>query len=145
VQLAGRFQVVPGAVEWILDIAHNEPAARVLAAQLARRPLPPRPQDGRARTFALIGLLRDKDAAAIAAALSPLIDRWIVCTLPGERGESAAQLAARLALSAGSFELADSVEAGCERARAAARPGDRVVVCGSVYTVGPALRWLRIY
>ncbi len=29
VRLAGRFQVVAGDVEWILDIAHNEPAARV--------------------------------------------------------------------------------------------------------------------
>ncbi|MBV8404476.1 MAG: hypothetical protein JO203_09800 [Gammaproteobacteria bacterium] len=42
-------------------------------------------------------------------------------------------------------ELAASVQEGCERARTEARPGDRVVVCGSVYTVGPALQWLRIY
>ena len=145
VRLAGRFQVVPGDVEWILDIAHNEPAARVLAAQLAQRPLPPRPGGGRGQTYAVIGVLRDKDAAAIAAALCGVVDRWIVCALPGERGDSAAQLAARLALPAGSFETAGSVEAGCELARAAARAGDRVVVCGSVYTVGPALRWLRLY
>jgi dihydrofolate synthase/folylpolyglutamate synthase len=145
VRLAGRFQVVPGAVEWILDIAHNEPAARVLAAQLAQRPLPRRAAGGRGLTYAVIGVLRDKDAAGIAAALAGVIDRWIVCALPGERGESAAQLAARLALPTGSFETADSVEGGCERARAAARAGDRVVVCGSVYTVGPALRWLRLY
>ena len=32
VRLAGRFQIVPGPVEWILDIAHNPPAAEVLAA-----------------------------------------------------------------------------------------------------------------
>jgi dihydrofolate synthase/folylpolyglutamate synthase len=145
VRLAGRFQVVPGAVEWILDIAHNEPAARVLAAQLAQRPLPRRAAGGRGLTYAVIGVLRDKDAAGIAAALAGVIDRWIVCALPGERGESAAQLAARLALPTGSFETADSVEGGCELARAAARAGDRVVVCGSVYTVGPALRWLRLY
>src|SRR6185437_11981711 len=31
VRLAGRFQIVPGPVEWILDIAHNPPAAAVLA------------------------------------------------------------------------------------------------------------------
>jgi dihydrofolate synthase/folylpolyglutamate synthase len=145
VRLAGRFQVVPGAVEWILDIAHDEPAARVLAAQLAQRPLPRRAAGGRGLTYAVIGVLRDKDAAGIAAALAGVIDRWIVCALPGERGESAAQLAARLALPTGSFETAESVEGGCELARAAARAGDRVVVCGSVYTVGPALRWLRLY
>jgi dihydrofolate synthase / folylpolyglutamate synthase len=50
-----------------------------------------------------------------------------------------------MALAADSYELASSVTAGCERARAAARPGDRVVVCGSVHTVGPALEWLGLY
>jgi dihydrofolate synthase/folylpolyglutamate synthase len=143
VQLPGRFQVVPGKVEWILDIAHNEPAARVLAAQLAARPLLPGGAGG--RTFAVIGVLRDKDAAGIATALAEVIDHWIVCALPGERGGSAAQLAARLARVPQSMELAASVVAGCERARAQARPGDRVVVCGSLNTVGPALEWLRIY
>jgi len=61
---------------------------------------------------------------------------WIVCALPGPRGGSAAQLALRLARPPGEMTLALSVAAGCELARAAARPGDRVVVCGSVYTVG---------
>jgi dihydrofolate synthase / folylpolyglutamate synthase len=146
VRLAGRFQIVPGAVEWILDIAHNEPAAQVLAAQLRARPLPqPRGGSGPGRTFAVIGVLTDKDAAAIAAALAEGIDRWIACALPGPRGSGAAQLAARLARPAGTVELADSIVAGCERARAAARAGDRIVVCGSVYAVGPALQWLRIY
>ncbi|HUA89437.1 MAG TPA: bifunctional tetrahydrofolate synthase/dihydrofolate synthase [Steroidobacteraceae bacterium] len=140
VRLPGRFQVVPGEVEWILDIAHNEPAAHVLAAQLAARPLA-----AGARTLAVVGVLRDKDAAAIAAALRARIGRWIVCALPGPRGDSAAHLAARLALPAGTeLELADSVAAGCERARREARPGDRVVVFGSLHTVGPALEWLRI-
>jgi len=146
VELAGRFQVLPGEVEWILDIAHNEPAARVLADELRSRPLPlPRGAAPPGRTSAVIGVLADKDAPAIAAALAGVIDHWIVCALPGARGTSAAQLAARLALPEGTFELADSVAAGCALARSAARPGDRVVVCGSVYTVGPALEWLRIY
>jgi dihydrofolate synthase/folylpolyglutamate synthase len=139
VRLAGRFQVIPGAVEWILDIAHNEPAAQVLAAQLRARPLP-----AHARTFAVIGVLRDKDAGAIAAALCGVIDHWIVCALPGPRGGSAAQLLQRLGQPRARTELADSVAEGCERARAQARPGDRVLVCGSLHTVGPALEWLRI-
>jgi dihydrofolate synthase / folylpolyglutamate synthase len=147
VRLAGRFQVVPGEVEWILDIAHNEPAALTLAAQLRERPLPHAVASARTpgRTFAVIGVLADKDAAGIAAALAEGVDRWIVCPLPGPRGTSAAQLAARLARAPETVQLAESVTSGCEMARAAALPGDRVVVCGSVYTVGPALQWLRIY
>ena len=144
VHLPGRFQIIPGKVEWILDIAHNEPAARMLAAQLRERPLPPSAA-GSGRTFAVIGVLADKDAAAIGAALAGVIDQWIVCALPGPRGTSAAELATRLVPRAAPIELAGSVAAGCELARAKARPGDRVVVCGSVYTVGPALQWLRVY
>ena len=143
VQLPGRFQVLPGEVEWILDIAHNEPAARVLAAGLAARALPH--GTGKGRTFAVIGVLKDKDAGAIATALAGLIDRWIVCALPGPRGGSAEELAARLGRPADTVVLAPSVISGCERARTEARPGDRVVVCGSLHTVGPALEWLRIY
>jgi dihydrofolate synthase / folylpolyglutamate synthase len=145
VRLPGRFQVVPGEVEWILDIAHNEPAALTLAAQLRERPLPAVGAGASGRTFAVIGVLADKDAPGIAAALAEGVDRWIVCALPGPRGTSAPQLAARLARPAESVQLADSVIGGCEAARRSARAGDRVVVCGSVYTVGPALQWLRIY
>ncbi len=36
--LPGRFQIFPGPVEWILDVAHNPQAAVALAATLATRP-----------------------------------------------------------------------------------------------------------
>jgi dihydrofolate synthase/folylpolyglutamate synthase len=140
VRLAGRFQVVSGPVEWILDIAHNEPAARVFARHVRERALP----DG-GHTFAVVGILADKDAREIAAALEPLVDHWVLCSLPGPRGSSASDLAQRLRLHPDEITLAASVEEGCEVARAAAVPGDRVIVFGSVYTVGPALQWLRVY
>src|SRR5207244_5951062 len=76
VRLAGRFQVLPGEVEWILDIAHNPPAAEVLARQLRERALPRARHGGGGpgRTFAVIGVLADKDAAAIAPCLRGLVD-----------------------------------------------------------------------
>jgi dihydrofolate synthase / folylpolyglutamate synthase len=138
VRLPGRFQIVPGQVEWILDIAHNEPAAAVFARHVRERP-------SAGRTHAVVGILRDKDAPAIVAELEPLVDHWILCTLPGPRGDASSHLAERLHLPADEVTLADSVEQGCEIARKVAEPGDRVIVFGSVYTVGPALRWLRIY
>ena len=138
VRLEGRFQIVPGPVEWILDIAHNPPAAQVLAAQLKERPC-------QGRTLAVVGILGDKDAPSIAQALAPALDRWFLCTLEGPRGVSAAELARRLEPVVRDPILAGSVPAACEAARAAARAGDRVVVCGSVHTVGPALEWLGVY
>ncbi len=137
-RLAGRFQVVPGDVQWILDIAHNAPAAQVFAAELARRPC-------HGRTLAVLGVLADKDAPEIGAALAPRVDEWFLCALPGPRGTSAAALGDRLTAVAPRPHLFESVEAACAAARAAARPGDRVIVCGSVYAVGPALQWLGVY
>ena len=138
VRLAGRFQIVPGPIEWILDIAHNPPAAEVLASQLAARPC-------RGRTLAVVGILGDKDAPAIAAALAPAVQRWFLCGLEGPRGIPATELARRLQSVARDPTLAGSVPDACEAARAAARAGDRVIVCGSVHTVGPALEWLGVY
>jgi dihydrofolate synthase/folylpolyglutamate synthase len=140
VRLAGRFQIVPGPIEWILDIAHNEPAARVFAEHVRERPLS---QGG--RTYAVVGILADKDAREIVAALEPLVDHWVVCSLSGPRGSSASDLASRAHLPMDDVTLATSVEEGCQIAQTAAAPGDRVIVFGSVYTVGPALRWLRVY
>ena len=144
VRLAGRFQVVrtPGSAEWILDIAHNEPAAAIFAGHVRERPMP---SPGSGRTYAVVGILGDKDAKSIARFLEPLVNHWILCTLPGPRGTSAEQLAERLQLPAAKVTLATSVEAGCEKARASTREGDRVLVFGSFYTVGPVLQWLGIY
>jgi dihydrofolate synthase/folylpolyglutamate synthase len=138
VQLAGRFQILPGPVEWILDVAHNEPAAQILRENLAARPVA-------GRTLAVCGILQDKDATQIARVLAGAADVWIACALPGPRGSTAAELAARLAPNVRVAEQADSVAAGCELAGRLARPGDRVLVFGSFSTVTAALEWLQLY
>ena len=139
VRLPGRFESVQvDSVEWILDIAHNEPAAAIFAGHVRERP-------AKGRTFAVVGILGDKDAAAIARLVGPVVDHWILCALPGPRGTSAAELASRMSLPQSDVTLAESVEAGCAVARTTAKPGDRVLVFGSFHTVGPAMQWLGIY
>jgi dihydrofolate synthase/folylpolyglutamate synthase len=141
VRLAGRFHTVPGPVEWILDVAHNEPAARVFADHLAARP-------SSGRTIAVVGILGDKDSEAIGRLLHPLVDCWIVCTVHEPRGLPAEELARRMKLGDdpgdGRVQLAHSTEEGFAAATALAVPGDRVVVCGGFNIVGSALRWLRV-
>ena len=134
-RLRGRFQVFPGAVEWIVDVAHNEPAARVLAANLRARP-----HSG--RTHAVCSILRDKDVPAIARALEGAVDDWILCTVREPRGSTAAELAERMSASIEHAQQADSVTAGCELARTRARSGDRIVAFGSFAAAGAALEWL---
>lgn len=135
VALPGRFQVVEGAPEWILDVAHNPAAAAELARNLAARPC-------KGRTWLVAGILRDKDVEGIAAALAGS-GEWIAVGLEGDRALPAERLASRLQAAIGTaVRVAADVGAGCELARALAAPRDRVVVFGSFHTVGPALAWL---
>ena len=138
VRLEGRFQsILAAGVEWILDVAHNPDAARVLAGNLAGRP-------AAGRTLAVCGILADKDAAGVAAELGPAIDEWWIATTQGARGASATALAARMAPHLKTpVHLAADIEGGCAAALAAARAGDRIVVFGSFHTVAPALDWLE--
>jgi dihydrofolate synthase/folylpolyglutamate synthase len=135
--LPGRFQVVPGAVEWILDVAHNEPAARVLARNLADRP-------AAGRTLCVAAILGDKDVAAVARELAGAVDRWFLCSVDAPRGLGAAALAARSPVFDGAV-LARDVADGMRQAARAATPGDRIVVCGSFLAVAPALQLLGLY
>jgi dihydrofolate synthase / folylpolyglutamate synthase len=139
VRLPGRFQVVPGEIEWILDVAHNEPAAAVLAAALRATPRP-------GRTLAVAGMLADKDAGAIARELGPLMDGWVLAGIGDDaRGLTAQALCERMGPLRGPVELTEDVRSGCARARTLAQAGDRIVVLGSFHVVGPALVWLGLY
>jgi dihydrofolate synthase / folylpolyglutamate synthase len=155
VRLVARFQVIaparPGAPTWILDVAHNPDAARVLANNLRGSP-------SAGRTLAVCGILADKDAAGIAAQLRDCVDAWWCVATDGERGRSAAALveivraqvaatdaASDAASDAATIEAANSPAAGCAAALAAARPGDRIVVFGSFHVVGPAMDWLEAH
>ena len=137
VRVPGRFQRVPGEVEWILDVAHNVPAAETLRDNLRRLP-PAR------RTLAICGILGDKDIRGITATLAADIDAWITVTLAGPRAVGAEQIAQQLPASASVLTRASDVAEGCRAARAASRPQDRVLVFGSFLTVGPALEFLGI-
>ena len=138
VRLPGRLQFVAGPVEWVFDVAHNEAAAAVLAAELRARPV-------RGRTLAVFAVLSDKDADAVAAQLDALIDHWLLCALPGPRALAPEQLRQRMGVLRGECELAGDVAAAVARASVLAREGDRIVVCGSFLTVGPALEARQLY
>jgi dihydrofolate synthase / folylpolyglutamate synthase len=142
VQLAARFQVIapanPGAPTWILDVAHNPAAARVLARNL-------RDLKSGGRTLAVCGILADKDASGVVAELRGCVDAWWCVTTDGDRGRSGVALAQTVASQvAAPVEGADSTPAGCAAALEAAKPLDRILIFGSFHVVGPALDWLEV-
>jgi dihydrofolate synthase/folylpolyglutamate synthase len=142
VRLAARFEVIApraGLPTWILDVAHNPAAASVLARNL--RDLP-----GAGQTLAVCGILADKDASGVAAALRDSIDAWWCINTDGERGRSGESLARTVALEVAAPVFAlDSVAAACAAALAQASALDRIVVFGSFHIVGPALDWLEAH
>ncbi len=124
---------MPGEVEWILDVAHNVPAAEILRDNLRRLPTA-------RRTVAICGILGDKDIRGITATLAAQIDAWIPVTLAGPRAVGAEQIAQQLPTSASVLLRAGNVAEACRAARAATHPQDRVLVFGSFLTVGTGAR-----
>ena len=133
VALPGRFQVLPGRPQVILDVAHNVEAAKTLARNLA--------DSGFARaTIAVCGMLRDKDIGGVLRELAPRIDRWHLASLPGARGASADELEKSIQ---GVVEKFTSPAEAFVAARKLAREDDKIVVFGSFLTVGETIEWLN--
>ena len=135
-KLTGRMQR-EGA--WLLDVAHNPEAASYLAARLAEQP-------GKKR-LALVGMMADKDIPATLSPLLPLIDAWVVTSLPLPRAIKAEKLAALIAKLGARVLLADSDEQG-DLAFATAQQQllegyDEVLVMGSFFTLAQVLRQLQ--
>lgn len=137
VVLPGRFQVLPGRPQLILDVAHNPAAAEALAENLGAA--------GYAEeTIAVFGMLRDKDIAGVAQALAPRVTRWHLCTLGGPRGtdaEALAQILSAAGVRAPVFKHASVTEA-LGAARGAAGENDKIVAFGSFLTVAEVMQSL---
>ncbi len=133
--VAGRFQRIGQRPEIVLDVAHNPEAARALAATLAAHPVV-------GRTWAVIGMLADKDVAGVIATLSKQIYGWFVCTPDSPRGLAASALAdnIRVALPGAIITQCADPQAAFEMAQKQAGVDDRIVAFGSFYTVAAVLK-----
>jgi dihydrofolate synthase/folylpolyglutamate synthase len=130
--LPGRFQVLPGKPQVILDVAHNPQAAHVLAENLAVSGFAP-------ETFAVCGMLRDKDVGGVIGTLTPRITRWYMASLSGPRAASAEELAQHVE----GAECFATPSAAFEAAVSRANEDDKIVVFGSFLTVGEVMGWLK--
>ncbi len=134
VQLAGRFQFVPGRPTLILDVAHNPHAARSLAQNLAS--LPPCPN-----TYAVFAMLKDKDIAGVIAALDAHIDTWLAAGIDMPRGATADQVEQVLQQCRVRGEIINCVNIpeALRYAYNEAGENDRILAFGSFYTVAEVM------
>ena len=132
--LPARFQVLPGDIPVIIDVAHNPQGARALAATLQQWPCS-------GATHAVFGVLKDKDVAGIINAMQPVVDSWYVAGLQVSRAMPVDEVLNTLAQAGNcqSVSSHDSVKMAKDAALSAARAGDRVVVFGSFYVVSEVL------
>ncbi|MYJ95336.1 MAG: hypothetical protein F4053_07060 [Proteobacteria bacterium] len=89
-------------------------------------------------------MMQDKDHDGVLGPLMPLVRHWLLTRAGGTRGAAPESLAAVIAPGSAASVHLDAASA-CESARMRAAPGDRVVVFGSFYLVGPAMSALGLY
>jgi dihydrofolate synthase / folylpolyglutamate synthase len=142
VELAGRFQVLPGKPSIVLDVGHNPHAAAVLAQNLGNMGYFP-------YTYAVFGAMHDKDIAGVVEHLKGEIDHWCVTDLPSPRAATAQDLETVLRESG----VADGADSSVTRyvspaeafqdALKRATENDRIVVFGSFHTVGGVMAYRK--
>jgi dihydrofolate synthase/folylpolyglutamate synthase len=142
----GRFQVLSRTTnnpEYVFDVAHNPAGAWALRSTFAAA----YQNSEKARNLTLVfGVMRDKAVQEITEILFPVAERVIVTHANNPRSatpQEIRQAAGRIADSTNIEEAVDVVSA-MARAREIAGIGGLIVVTGSIYIVGEAMRMLGV-
>jgi dihydrofolate synthase/folylpolyglutamate synthase len=136
----GRFQVIPARADWpevVLDVAHNPAGAWALRSALSER------YDDRPLIF-VFGAMRDKAISEMMEILFPLADRVIVTRPENPRSASPEEIRQAGSRTGTEIETVPEIGAALERARSVSGLEAVVVVTGSIYLVGEAMRWLGV-
>jgi dihydrofolate synthase/folylpolyglutamate synthase len=133
--IPGRMEIVADRPLTVYDGAHNPAGARALADAIDEVLGERRPR------VAVMGVLEDKDAAAMLAALMPEFDRIVFTRPRNPRSLSPATLTSLAEQLAGPLtETVAEPRAALERARSLAGPGGAVAVTGSIYLIADLVR-----
>jgi len=136
----GRFQVIPaapGTPEYVFDVAHNPAGAWALRSSLSTC------YEDRSLTF-VFGAMRDKAIGEMAEILFPLGVCVIATRADNPRSATPDEIREAAARTATDIEDAADVPSALVRARSLAGSRGIVVVTGSIYIVGEAMRALDV-
>ena len=138
----GRFQVIPArdsGPDFVLDVAHNPAGTWALRAALSQH-FPQRP------IFFIFGAMRDKAIGEMADILFPLAANVIATHADSPRAAAPEQIQEAASRTGAEILCETSVKPALARAQQLARGAQHavVVITGSIYIVGEALRELGI-
>lgn len=145
-QWPGRFHVVPATKdrpEYILDVAHNPAGAWALRSTLSSS----HPNLGNGRDLIIVfGVMRDKAMREITEVLFPIAGHVILTRANNPRSASTSEIrqAAQRVASGVDMQDAEDVVSALALARKLAGSGGLIVVTGSIYVVGEAMRILGV-
>jgi len=145
-QWPGRFHVVPATQdhpEHVLDVAHNPAGAWALRSTLSSSY--PNLGDGRDLTM-VFGVMRDKAVQEMTEILFPIAENVIVTHANNPRSATPAEIrqaAARVAAGI-NIDEAEDVASALAQARKIAGSDGLILVTGSIYIVGEAMRMLGV-
>ena len=134
-EISGRFQFLSKSPDIILDVAHNEDAAKSLAKNIKMH--------GYNNIQVVLGVLADKDVYSIVEPFSNLVDHWYIGTINSERGMNADEISYRInsiyknKLSIGTYA---SVTTAFNQAKSNQTKDSLLLVYGSFYTVSEVLK-----
>ena len=131
----GRFQRVG---DYIVDGAHNPPAATALAGALS--------EEFPGRRFPVVaGFCGDKDVDEVLRTLVPHISRGFAVRTNNPRSLSAEATASRMCAAGIAAEPCESLEEALSKSRMGTGPESPTLVCGSLFLAGEALVALGAY
>jgi dihydrofolate synthase/folylpolyglutamate synthase len=134
----GRFQVIParaGAPEIVMDVAHNPAGAWALRAALSA-------QYGDRPLIFVFGAMRDKAISEMAEILFPLAEQVIAVQAENPRSASPEEIREAAKRSSTKIETAENVASALDGARTRSKGETVIVITGSIYVVGEAMRSL---
>jgi len=136
----GRLQGLPARAGWpemVLDVAHNPAGAWALRSALSER------YDSRPLIF-VFGAMRDKAISEMTEILFPLAERVVATRAENPRSASPEEIQQAGSRTGAEIEVAAEIGAALERVRESAGNETVVVVTGSIYLVGEAMRILGV-
>ncbi len=132
----GRFQLlrIPGRAQVILDVAHNPAGAWALRSALSEQ------FEGQRLTF-IFGAMRDKAISEMTEILFPLAARIIATRADNPRSASPEEIQQAAGRTGAAIEIAPDVASALKQLENSPK-NEIVVITGSIYVVGEAMRIL---
>ena len=133
----GRFQVVPGTPEIVFDVAHNPAGTWSLRSTLSA-------YCENRRVIFVFGAMRDKAIGEMTEILFPLAEHIVATSADNPRSATPDEIREAAVRTQAEIETAPDAPLAITRACEIAGENGLVVITGSIYIVGEAMRVLGV-